>query len=76
MGSNPNVAHKGAGSLVFQTAMDYAIAHQAKRLFIVSNSTLKAALHIYEKYNFKEVKLENYGYTRGDVAFEYIVKES
>lgn len=76
MGSNSNVPHKGAGSLVFQAAMDWAITHQAKRLFIISNSSLKAALHIYEKYGFQEVKLENYGYHRGDIAFEYVVNKS
>lgn len=34
---------------------------------------LKPALHIYEKYGFKEIKLENYEYIRGDIAFEYKV---
>jgi ribosomal protein S18 acetylase RimI-like enzyme len=31
---------------------------------------LKPALHIYEKYGFHEVKLDNYEYARGDIAFE------
>lgn len=53
-------------------AMKWALNHGAKRLFIQSNSRLKPALHIYKKYGFKEIKLENHEYVRGDIAFEYI----
>lgn len=72
LGSNKNIFHKGAGSAVFEAAMQWALNHGAERLFILSNSKLKPALHIYEKYGFKEIKLENYEYVRGDIAFEYI----
>ncbi|MDE6602072.1 MAG: GNAT family N-acetyltransferase [Lachnospiraceae bacterium] len=64
---------KGAGSRIFERCMEYAFANNAGKLFILSNSTLKPALHIYQKYGFKEIKLDNYKYTRGDIAFEYIV---
>ena len=72
LGSNKNVPHKGAGSAVFEEAMKQALNHGAKRLFIQSNSRLKPALHIYKKYGFKEIELENHEYVRGDIAFEYI----
>ncbi|MCD8181479.1 MAG: GNAT family N-acetyltransferase [Firmicutes bacterium] len=71
LASNKNVPHKGAGSAVFKTSMDWALEHGAQRLFILSNSKLKPALHIYKKFGFKEVKLDNYEYVRGDIAFEY-----
>lgn len=71
LGSNKNIPHKGAGSAVFEKAMEWAFNHGAERLFILSNSKLKPALHIYEKYGFKEIKLEDYEYIRGDIAFEY-----
>lgn len=71
LGSNKYVPHKGAGSAVFEASMKWALEHGAERLFILSNSRLKAALHIYEKYGFKEIKLDNYEYVRGDIAFEY-----
>lgn len=71
MGSNKHLPHKGAGSAVFKAAMDWALNHGAGKLFILSNSKLKAALHIYEKYGFHEVKLDDYEYVRGDIAFEY-----
>nr|WP_289767871.1 GNAT family N-acetyltransferase [uncultured Acetatifactor sp.] len=76
LGSNKNVPHKGAGSAVFEAAMNWASSHGAERLFILSNSKLKPALHIYEKYGFQEIKLENYEYVRGDIAFEYIAPSS
>lgn len=45
------------------------------RLFLLSNSKLKPAIHIYEKFGFREIKLDDYEYVRGDIAFEYIVGE-
>lgn len=73
LGSNKHLPHQGAGSAVFEAAMNWAIGHGAKKLFLISNSKLKPALHIYEKYGFREVKLEDYEYARGDIAFEYEV---
>ncbi|MCD8118004.1 MAG: GNAT family N-acetyltransferase [Lachnospiraceae bacterium] len=70
LGSNRNVPHRGAGSAVFRASMEWAKDHGAQKLFIISNSSLKPALHIYEKYGFKEIKLDSYEYVRGDIAFE------
>lgn len=71
LGSNKKLPHKGAGTAVFQASMEWAFAHGAEKLFIVSNSKLKPALHIYEKYGFEEIKLEKYDYIRGDIALVY-----
>lgn len=35
------------------------------------SAVFEAGIHIYEKYGFREVKLEDYEYVRGDIAFEY-----
>lgn len=66
---------KGAGSAVFKACMEYAIAHGAKKLTLISNRRLKPALHIYEKYGFKEVPLNKayWGFDRADIEFEYLV---
>lgn len=72
--SNKHISHRGAGSAVFEAAMNWAIGNGAKKLFILSNSRLKAAIHIYEKYGFHEIKLNDYEYVRGDIAFEYVVE--
>ena len=74
LGSNKNISHKGAGSAVFEAAMNWATDHGAGRLFIISNSKLAPALHIYEKFGFKEIKLDDYEYDRGDIAFEKILR--
>lgn len=73
--SNKSRPHKGSGTAVFGASMQWAVNHGAKRLFILSNSKLKAAIHIYEKYGFREIKLDDYEYVRGDIAFEYFPEE-
>ncbi len=70
--SNKHIEHKGAGTKVFKACFDYALKNGAKKIYIVSNSKLKAALHIYKKFGFKEIQLGDYHYTRADIAFEYI----
>lgn len=64
---------KGAGSLVFKRARDWALEHGAKRIILVSNTILKPALHIYEKYGFKVIPLDKkfFGYERGNIEYEY-----
>lgn len=76
LGANKDVPHKGAGSAVFAASMKWALEHGANRLFIVTNTKLKIALHIYERYGFNEIKLSDYGYERGNIAFEYIKPDS
>lgn len=73
LASNKNRDHKGCGSAVFEAAVQWAIDHGAKRLFILSNSRLKAAIHIYEKFGFHQLKLDDYEYVRGDIAFERVI---
>ena len=73
LGSNKARNHTGSGSLVFEAAMNWAIQNGADRIFLISNSKLFPALHIYEKYGFAEVKLDDYEYERGDIAFEKII---
>ena len=73
LASNKNRPHSGCGSAVFEAAVQWAIDHGAKRLFILSNSSLKAAIHIYEKFGFNEIKLDDYAYVRGNIAFERFI---
>lgn len=74
LASNKHVEHKGAGSEVFKATMKYAIDNGAKKIFLISNRKLKPALHIYEKFGFEEIKLADYEYCRGDIAYEYLVQ--
>jgi len=63
----------GAGSMVFRACMDYAIAHGAKKLTLISNHILKPALHIYEKFGFRQIEVDRKEYDRADVQCEYVV---
>ncbi|MDO4536289.1 MAG: GNAT family N-acetyltransferase [Clostridium perfringens] len=73
LAAEPKFKGNGAGKAVLKRCMDYAIENGAKRLFMISNTRLESALHIYNKLGFKEIKLDDYGYNRGDIAFEYNV---
>lgn len=73
LASNKHREHKGCGSAVFEAAIQWAVKHGAKKLFLLSNRKLKPAIHIYEKFGFKEIKLTDYAYIRGDIAFERII---
>ncbi|WP_297567269.1 hypothetical protein [uncultured Faecalibaculum sp.] len=52
--------------------MNWALEHGARRLLIYSNRKLKPALHIYEKYGFKEIPTDGAPYNRADIALEFI----
>lgn len=53
--------------------MKYAAEHETEKLFIISNSALKTALHIYYRHGFQEIQLPDYEYERGDIAFERVI---
>lgn len=61
---------KGAGSAVLKICMDYAKEHGAKKLMIVSNTVLSAAMHLYAKVGFKEVPIDNMEYERVNIQLE------
>ncbi len=67
---------KGAGSAVFEACKNYAISRGATRLTVVSNRTLSSALHVYRKFGFVEVPLEERftNLNRANIQFDYIVK--
>lgn len=76
LATDPPAQGRGAGSAVFARAMDYAVGQGARRLFLLSNRKLVPALHLYRKFGFREIPLENCEYARGDIAWEYLVKPS
>lgn len=41
-----------------------------KKLLIVSNTILKAAIHLYKKVGFKEVPINNMEYERVNIQLE------
>ncbi|AYW46842.1 GNAT family N-acetyltransferase [Tetragenococcus koreensis] len=73
--SNEHFKGKGAGKLVFKAGMDYAIKNGAEKIVLYSNQILKPALHIYDRFGFKEVPVDIDDYERCDYQAEYIVTE-
>lgn len=72
LAANEEVPHKGAGSAVFGACMEYARKHGAEKVVIETNSALKPAVHIYEKYGFKSVPIEKTDFARVDLVMEYV----
>lgn len=76
LGSNPELPHKGCGKAVFEACVGWAETHGARRIYILTNSILKAAIHIYESHGFRRIYPEEFGgYERGDYALEKIIGE-
>lgn len=75
LAANGQYTGTGAGSAVFKASMDYAVSRGAKKITLISNSRLKPALHIYQKFGFREVPLNKayWGYERADIEFEKII---
>ena len=61
---------KGAGSAVLKECMAYAKAHGARKLMIVSNTVLSAAMHLYAKFGFQQVPIDNPEYERVNIQLE------
>ncbi|WP_285017221.1 GNAT family N-acetyltransferase [Lactococcus garvieae] len=55
---------KGAGAKVFEACINYAKEHGANKIVLYSHTSLKPAISIYEKFNFKEVPISNFEYKR------------
>lgn len=58
---------KGVGSAVLEARQAYAHEHGARRLMIVTNTVLAAAVHLYRKHGFREVSITNPEYERVNI---------
>ena len=74
------VDHHYQGLKIGQTLLNYGIdhakEHQWNKIVLYSSRKLNTALHIYEKYGFKEIEMENeQPYTRGDIKMELVLSK-
>ena len=58
------------GTLLLEHCLTFAKQKQIKTLVLYSNTQLKSALHLYRKYGFSEVDLEEGLYERADIKME------
>ncbi|SEP61967.1 GNAT family N-acetyltransferase [Flavobacterium urocaniciphilum] len=60
-------------NLLMEASIDFVKKQNAEKLFLVSNRILKTALHLYLKYNFVEVPMDETDYDRADIQMELIL---
>ena len=58
------------GSLLLEHCLAFAKQKDIKTLILYSNTQLKSALHLYQKYGFAEVELEKGLYERADIKMQ------
>lgn len=68
----PAARGKRIGQLLMQYCIDFAKEHDFKKLFLYSHRKLANAIHIYKKYGFVEIPLEQPNpYERSNIKMEY-----
>tara|TARA_R110000868_G_scaffold194459_2_gene439880 strand:- start:4820 stop:5299 length:480 start_codon:yes stop_codon:yes gene_type:complete len=65
----------GIGKKLLDHCVQVANEQQIKKLILYSNRKLTPAIHLYEKYGFVEVPLEDSVYERADIKMERIIDE-
>ena len=68
-----NFQGKSIGNAMMKFCIDEAQRLNIQKLILYSNTKLKPAIHLYEKYGFKEVPLENSEYKRSNIKMEIIL---
>ena len=58
------------GTLLLEHCLQFAKQKQIKTLILYSNTKLNSALHLYRKYGFLEIKLDEGLYERANIKME------
>ena len=61
---------KGAANMLMDECLKFAKQNNSREIFLISNDSLKIARNLYDKYGFKEVKLDSQKYDRGNVKMK------
>ena len=65
----------GIGKRLLETVIDDARRIGARKLTIISNTVLDAAMQLYRGRGFREVPLTDGTYARGNIAFEMTIED-
>ncbi len=65
-----NAQGHGIGTLLLEHCLNFLKEKQIEKVILYSNRKLKSAIHLYEKYGFVEVELEEGLYERADIKME------
>jgi len=67
----PDARGRGIGEVLLQSAIDYAAAQGARRVWLLSASSLKSAISLYEKFGFQRIALgDTPGYEKCNVRMQ------
>lgn len=58
------------GKLLIESCIEFAKEKKATTIMLMSSTKLDIALHLYKKFNFVEVLLEENDYARADIQME------
>lgn len=74
MGVSPNSQGMGIGSKLIAAVIDFARQKNYESVILYSNTILKPAIHLYEKFGFKEVELEeDSSYERTNIKMRLVL---
>ncbi|MBC7866932.1 MAG: GNAT family N-acetyltransferase, partial [Gloeobacteraceae cyanobacterium ES-bin-316] len=73
MGVIDSYQGKGISKMLIETCLQQAESLGAKRIYLQSNSQLKAAIALYEKYGFQHIPVRDTHYVTADVMMELIL---
>jgi len=73
MAVSENAKGIGIGKMLIAHCITFAKKKNIKKLILYSNTQLKPAIHLYKKYGFYEIKLENGVYERADIKMEKLL---
>ncbi|MDF3025841.1 MAG: GCN5-related N-acetyltransferase [Fluviicola sp.] len=65
-----NAQGLGIGKILMDHCLTFAKENQIKKLILYSNTKLETAIHLYHKYGFVEVEMEQGIYARGNIKME------
>lgn len=76
MAVDPNFHGLKIGQKLLSFAVDFALMKRWDSLVLYSSTKLDTALHIYQKYGFREVALEEkLSYLRSDIKMELLLRQ-
>jgi GNAT superfamily N-acetyltransferase len=75
MAVTKSLRSRGIGNQIIAFSIRFAEQHHWKKLILYSSRKLKNSIHLYRKYGYIEVPLENNApYKRGDIKMELDLK--
>ena len=60
----------GIGKMLLEHCLEFAKERQIRKLILYSNTILKPAIQLYQKYGFVEIEMEQGVYERGNIKME------